>query len=157
MRRPRPAASHRGRRYGAHVWLRILFATDPGNEHPPRRRVEAALATGQLRGPDGTPTRWDCATAALADETRPVPARHNIAAWDVVPLLDRGAEGAPHRDPAAGRERAEPGRDLVAALDGAGLGTLVAAVAEPTAIHELVGAGRRLQIPTFLHRHVRRT
>ncbi|MCK9902875.1 hypothetical protein CC117_23895 [Parafrankia colletiae] len=40
------------------VRLRILFAADPDNEHPVRRRVEAALATGQLRGPDGTLTHW---------------------------------------------------------------------------------------------------
>lgn len=40
------------------VQLRILFATDSDREQAVRRRIEAALATGRLRGPDGTLTRW---------------------------------------------------------------------------------------------------
>lgn len=40
------------------VHLRILFATDPDREQAVRRRIEAALATGRLRGADGTLTRW---------------------------------------------------------------------------------------------------
>jgi hypothetical protein len=38
--------------------LRIIFAAEP--EHVPdvRSRVEAALAAGKLRGPDGVTTCW---------------------------------------------------------------------------------------------------
>ncbi|WP_018500696.1 hypothetical protein [Parafrankia discariae] len=48
------------------VRLRILFATEPEQEHTVRRRIEAALATGRLLGPDG-PTRWQLRASQRGD------------------------------------------------------------------------------------------
>jgi hypothetical protein len=38
--------------------VRILFATEPENEDEVRRRINAALACGELTGPDEQTTRW---------------------------------------------------------------------------------------------------
>lgn len=71
---PCPLAPHHthAARSGDHVVLRILFATEPDRVADVRARIEAALAAGRLRGPDGSTSRWrlvDSAAGALrADE-----------------------------------------------------------------------------------------
>jgi hypothetical protein len=45
------------------VDLRILFATDPGQEDTVRSRIDRALSRGSLRGPDGAITRWRLRTS----------------------------------------------------------------------------------------------
>lgn len=42
---------------GGELTVRVLFVADPENEHEVRTRLDAALATGVLDGPDGI-TRW---------------------------------------------------------------------------------------------------
>lgn len=43
---------------GNDVQLRIVFAADPAQEGEVRLRIDKALASGFLTGPDGTTTRW---------------------------------------------------------------------------------------------------
>jgi hypothetical protein len=43
---------------GDRVELRIVFAAEPQQEGEVRRRIERALASGFLTGPDGVTTRW---------------------------------------------------------------------------------------------------
>ena len=50
--------SHADRLDGDGVHLRILFTTDPENEGLVRERIDSALMTGLLRGPDDSTTRW---------------------------------------------------------------------------------------------------
>jgi hypothetical protein len=38
--------------------VRVVFACDPNDEPEVRRRVVAALATGELAGPDGSSSNW---------------------------------------------------------------------------------------------------
>ena len=57
---PCPLAPHHTspERQGGAVELRIVFATDPGQEAEVRRRIDKALASGSLTGPDGVTTDW---------------------------------------------------------------------------------------------------
>ena len=57
---PCPLAPHHTatRRRGEVVRLRVLFAAEPAAEAEVRARIEAALATARLDGPDGVTTRW---------------------------------------------------------------------------------------------------
>ena len=57
---PCPLAPHHthAERSGDHVVLRILFAAEPERFEDVRSRIEAALAAGRLRGPDGVTTHW---------------------------------------------------------------------------------------------------
>ncbi|HEY7224501.1 MAG TPA: hypothetical protein VH561_13060 [Micromonosporaceae bacterium] len=57
---PCPLAAHhtRATRVEGEVRLRILFAAEPTAEQTVRERIDAALAAGELRGPDGSVTRW---------------------------------------------------------------------------------------------------
>jgi hypothetical protein len=68
---PCPLAPH-AERSGDHVVLRILFAAVPERFPDVRSRIEAALAAGELRGPDGMTTHWlfvGCGPSAVrADE-----------------------------------------------------------------------------------------
>jgi hypothetical protein len=55
-----PLAPHhtsQGRK-GRDVELRIVFATEPGQEAEVRARINKALESGALTGPDGTITSW---------------------------------------------------------------------------------------------------
>jgi hypothetical protein len=57
---PCPLAPHhtsQGRK-GRDVELRIVFATEPGQEAEVRARINKALESGALTGPDGTITSW---------------------------------------------------------------------------------------------------
>jgi hypothetical protein len=55
------------------VHLRVLFAVEPGMEHVVRQRIDLALSSGELRGPDDTATRW-----------RPHSSRHrNVSAKEI--------------------------------------------------------------------------
>jgi hypothetical protein len=58
---PCPLAPHHSRaaRNGDEVRLRVLFAAEPASEAEVRRRIDDGLRTGELRGPDGTLTRWE--------------------------------------------------------------------------------------------------
>jgi hypothetical protein len=57
---PCPLAPHHSRvdRVGNEVHLRIVFAVDPNVEAAIRQRIESALSSGQLQGPDGVITQW---------------------------------------------------------------------------------------------------
>jgi hypothetical protein len=57
---PCPLAPHHTQadRIDGEVQVRILFAADSHLEGTVRRRIESALSSGQLRGPDSTTTRW---------------------------------------------------------------------------------------------------
>jgi hypothetical protein len=57
---PCPLAPHHSRaeRAGDAVRVRVLFAVEPDLECSVRQRIEAALSSGQLDGPDGVTTRW---------------------------------------------------------------------------------------------------
>lgn len=66
---PCPLAPHHSRanRVGSEVRLRVLFATDPGTETAVRQRIESALSTGQLEGPDGVITQWQLHRSQRSD------------------------------------------------------------------------------------------
>ncbi|PNH85517.1 hypothetical protein [Arthrobacter sp. AFG20] len=57
---PCPLAPHHTQpdRDGDTVTLRIIFATEPGNEALVRTRIDSALREGNLTGPDGRTSRW---------------------------------------------------------------------------------------------------
>jgi hypothetical protein len=57
---PCPLAAHHtsAERFGDQVRLRMLFAAEPTDEVVVRARIDAALAAGELRGPDGVITLW---------------------------------------------------------------------------------------------------
>jgi hypothetical protein len=58
------AAHHTGVvRDGPRLRLRVLFAAEPADERRVRDGVDAALAAGELSGPDGVRTRWRLATS----------------------------------------------------------------------------------------------
>jgi hypothetical protein len=52
---------------GETVTLRILFATEPGNERRVRSLIGEALASGELAGPGGGLTTWQLRSAAPGD------------------------------------------------------------------------------------------
>ncbi len=72
---PCPVAPHHTSptRIGREVRLRILFAVEPAGEADVRRRIDGALAEGQLRGPDGDVTHWQVlssgSSSVLPEET----------------------------------------------------------------------------------------
>lgn len=47
--------------------LRILFAVEPDREHVVRQRIDLALSSGVLRGPDDTTTRWRLCSSRHSD------------------------------------------------------------------------------------------
>lgn len=53
-------APHHSRadRAGGEVRVRVLFATEQDMETAVRQRIESALSSGHLQGPDGVITRW---------------------------------------------------------------------------------------------------
>jgi len=57
---PCPLAPHSAdaQRSGDEVRLRVLFATEPTAEADVRGRIDVALTSGSLTGPDGVTTRW---------------------------------------------------------------------------------------------------
>ena len=57
---PCPLAPHHTspERNGAVVDLRIVFAVEPAREVEVRRRIDKALASNSLIGPDGVGTNW---------------------------------------------------------------------------------------------------
>jgi len=57
---PCPLAPHNIRQTGAApaLGLRIVFATDPGQEHTVRRLIRDALQSGHMIGPDGRTSSW---------------------------------------------------------------------------------------------------
>ena len=57
---PCPLAPHHTspERHGGTVDLRIVFAVEPVRESEVRARIEKALASGYLTGPDGVRTHW---------------------------------------------------------------------------------------------------
>jgi hypothetical protein len=66
---PCPLAPHhtQAERAEDHVVLRILFAADPSRVPDVRSRIDAALAGGQLRGPDGLTSIWRLVASAPSD------------------------------------------------------------------------------------------
>ena len=58
------------------VRLRTLFVAEPHTEPEVRRRIEAALLSGQLRGTHGVTTRWQL----LSSEPSAVSARERVHA-----------------------------------------------------------------------------
>jgi hypothetical protein len=73
---PCPLAAHHtsARRVGDELLrLHVLFAAEPADEGEVRRRIDAALASGELDGPDGRRTRWrlrEAGRGAVADAER---------------------------------------------------------------------------------------
>jgi len=57
---PCPLAPHHtaAKRVGGTVHLRVLFAAERQAETEVRSRIELALGTGRLTGPDGVTTQW---------------------------------------------------------------------------------------------------
>ena len=57
---PCPLAAHHtsATRHGDELRLHILFATEPDAEETVRRHIDAALAAGELHGPEGAVTHW---------------------------------------------------------------------------------------------------
>ncbi len=57
---PCPLAPHHTspERNGGTVDLRIVFAVEPAREGEVRRRIDKALDSGTLTGPDGVRTNW---------------------------------------------------------------------------------------------------
>lgn len=62
---PCPLAPHHSQaaRNGGVVQLRTLFAAEPDMESTVRRRIDAALTSGQLHGADGSTTIWQLQTS----------------------------------------------------------------------------------------------
>ncbi len=50
--------------------MRILFIAEPEVESEVRHRIEAALASGQLEGPDGVITQWQLCSSEPSDVSR---------------------------------------------------------------------------------------
>lgn len=65
---PCPLAPHHttAERDGHLVRLRVLFAAEPGDEAEVRRRIDAALARGEVATPDGPVARWRVLHAGAA-------------------------------------------------------------------------------------------
>lgn len=66
---PCPLAPHQvaSESAGDVVTVRVLFAAAPADEQRVRSRIDDALATGQLTGPDGRVTTWQLRFAAAGD------------------------------------------------------------------------------------------
>jgi hypothetical protein len=66
---PCPLAPHHSHaeRAAGQVRVRVLFAAEPDQEHVVRQRIESALSSGQLEGPDGVTTRWQLAVSVPSD------------------------------------------------------------------------------------------
>ncbi|WP_344981629.1 polyketide synthase dehydratase domain-containing protein [Streptosporangium fragile] len=66
---PCPLAPHRchADREPAGVRLRILFAAEPDLEETVRERIDRALRSGRLSGPDGVVTRWRLRASGRGD------------------------------------------------------------------------------------------
>jgi hypothetical protein len=66
---PCPLAPHHTatERRDERVYLRVLFAVHGEQEAEVRRRIDSALAAGQLTGPEGNVTHW------RLDSSRPAP------------------------------------------------------------------------------------
>jgi hypothetical protein len=47
---------------GSDLHVRIVFAVDPEREEEARTRIDEALRSGRLEGPDGQETRWQVRT-----------------------------------------------------------------------------------------------
>jgi hypothetical protein len=69
---PCPLAPHHtaAEQVGPRLHLRTLFVTDAAEEAEVRRRIDGALAGGELAGPTGEPTRWTL-IEATASAVRP--------------------------------------------------------------------------------------
>jgi hypothetical protein len=67
---PCPLAPHNtsAGRVGDHVHLRTMFATEPETEDIVRQRIDEALGSGQLQGPDGV-THWQLHTSRPSEVT----------------------------------------------------------------------------------------
>jgi len=65
---PCPLAPHHSRahRVGAVVHVRTLFAVEPRWTDAVRQRIDGALRTGELTGPDGAITRWQLRSSGSA-------------------------------------------------------------------------------------------
>src|SRR4051812_17138962 len=74
---PCPLAPHHtdAVRAGDRVRLRVLFATEPEAEPEVRARIDAALASGRLRGPDAVTTRWEL-RYSMPSSVRPAETAH---------------------------------------------------------------------------------
>jgi hypothetical protein len=70
-RPPCPLAAHhtRAERVGDDVHLRTLFATEPDSEDLVRERIDQALASGQIQGPDAAVTHWRLRTSGRSKVT----------------------------------------------------------------------------------------
>ena len=68
---PCPLAAHHTTavRRGDEVRVRILFASEPGSEKEVRRRIDDALGSGHLRGPNGVVTSWQLMRSAASTVT----------------------------------------------------------------------------------------
>ena len=65
-----PAAHHtRAERVGDRVHLRTLFATEPDTEDLVRQRIDQALASGELQGPDAVITNWQLRASGRSEVT----------------------------------------------------------------------------------------
>ena len=74
---PCPLAAHHtaAERHGDVVHVRVLFAAEPGDEPEVRRRIDEALATGQLVTPNGALSRWRL-LSSWAGAVRPDESEH---------------------------------------------------------------------------------
>jgi hypothetical protein len=68
---PCPLAPHhtRAERIGDQVHLRTLFVTEPDAEQLVHQRINHALSSGELQGPDAVVTRWQLRTSQRSDVT----------------------------------------------------------------------------------------
>jgi hypothetical protein len=73
---PCPLAPHHSQAttVGGEVHLRIVFATEPERVAEVRERIDAALAAGELAGPDDVVTRWRLVSSAAVELTGDEPA-----------------------------------------------------------------------------------
>ncbi len=62
---PCPFAPHHTSKswVGSDLHVRILFAVEPEREDEARSRIDDALRSGRLEGPDGQETRWHVLSA----------------------------------------------------------------------------------------------
>jgi hypothetical protein len=74
---PCPLAPHHTavEQEGTRTTLRVLFATEPGNEARVRGLIGTALGAGSVRGPDGRTTTWALVEHG-ADEILPAEVMH---------------------------------------------------------------------------------
>lgn len=69
---PCPVAPHHtaATRDGDDVQVRVLFVTDAGAEDDVRARIDRALASGRVEGPDGVVTHWSLVHSAKGELRR---------------------------------------------------------------------------------------